>query len=190
MKKLLAGTAAISLCICLLQSCGSGNNQDKKDSVDSAKTVNDQKGTVDKDVSDFVAKAASGGMMEVQLGQYASQNAVMPRVKSFGAMMVTDHTKANEELKTLAAAHSIAIPTDVAEEHKKHMDDLMQKKGKDFDQAYVDMMIDDHKKDISEFQKAASSLSDTTIRGFAQRTLPVLQKHLDSINAIKGGMKK
>lgn len=171
-----------------MQSCGNNSNTGK-DSVDSAKTANKDKGTVDKDVSDFVATAASGGMMEVQLGQYASQNAVNPRVKAFGDMMVKDHTKANEELKSLAAAQNITVPADVADDEKKHMQDLMQKKGKDFDKAYMSMMVDDHKTDIGEFQKAGDNLKDSTIKSFAARTLPVLQGHLDSANAINSAVK-
>ena len=58
------------------------------------------------------------------------------------------------------------------------------KKGKDFDKAYVNMMVDDHKKDIAEFRKCADNCSDSTIKNFAATTLPVLEKHLDSIQAI------
>lgn len=188
MKKILLGTA-LSAMLYVLQACGNGSNTNK-DSVDSAKTMNEAKGTVNKDVSDFVAKAASGGLMEVQLGQYASQNASNDRVKAFGNMMVQDHTKANNELKSLASANNISVPADLSEEQKKHMDDLMKKKGKDFDKAYMSMMVDDHKEDIAAFQKAADNLGDTTIKSFAQRTLPVLQVHLDSANAINGSLKK
>ncbi len=61
---------------------------------------------------------------------------------------------------------------------------MKMKKGKAFDKAYVDMMLDDHKKDIAEFRKCADNCSDSTIKSFASTTLPVLEKHLDSIQAI------
>ncbi len=48
------------------------------------------------------------------------------------------------------------------------------------------MMVDDHKKDIAEFRKCADNCSDSTIKNFAANTLPVLEKHLDSIQAIAG----
>ncbi|RFM27873.1 DUF4142 domain-containing protein [Deminuibacter soli] len=187
MKRLILCTVVLAA-MYALQSCGN-NNTAKTDSTDSAKTMNEAKGTADKDVSDFTAKAASGGLMEVQLGQYAAQNAVSPRVKAFGNMMVQDHTKANDELKSLAAAQNITLPGDLSDEQKKHVNELMQKKGKDFDKAYMDMMVDDHKEDIAEFQKAGDNLKDTTIKSFAQRTLPVLNVHLDSANAIHSAMK-
>lgn len=50
----------------------------------------------------FVTEAAEGGMLEVKLGELASQKGVSQEVKTFGKTMVTDHTKVNEELKALA----------------------------------------------------------------------------------------
>src|SRR4051812_40618717 len=58
---------------------------------------------------DFANKAAAGGMMEVEAGKLALQNGMSQRVKNFGGMMVTDHSLANEELKSLAAAGSITL---------------------------------------------------------------------------------
>ena len=141
-----------------------------------------------KDVTDFVQKAASGGMMEVQMGQMASQNAQSQRVKDYGAMLVTDHTNAGNELKTMAASNSISVPADMMPENKSHMSMLMNKKGAGCDKAYMDMMIKDHKKDIDAYKKASMGLSDASYKAFAAKTLPVLQKHLDSAQAINKGM--
>ena len=133
---------------------------------------------------DFVTKAASGGMMEVQLGQLAQQNAKSQRVKDFGLMMVTDHSKANDELKSLAASNNITIPATLLPPHKQHVDMMSRMKGTDFDKHYMDMMVNDHKKDIAEFQKQASSATNDEFKSFAAKTLPTLQKHLDSAQAI------
>lgn len=132
----------------------------------------------------FATEAAGGGMMEVMLGQTAQQQAMDQRVKDFGAMMVTDHTKANNELKAIAGAKNYTLPAALPEKHQHHVDELSRKKGKDFDKAYIDMMVKDHQKDIKDFEKASKSATDTTIRSFAARTLPVLRKHLDSARAI------
>jgi len=141
---------------------------------------------VGKDDADFAVEAADGGMMEVELGNYAQQNALNPRVKEFGAMMVRDHSKANDELKTIAASRNVTLPMTTGDKHKKHMDDLMKKKGKDFDKAYMDMMVDDHEKDVKKFEKAANECKEPTIKAFAAKTLPVLRTHLDSAKAIAG----
>lgn len=133
---------------------------------------------------DFAQKAAIGGMMEVQLGQLAQQKAASERVKNFGQMMVDDHSKANDQLKSVAAQQNIQLPTALDDEHQKKVDDLQKKSGKEFDKDYMSMMVDDHQKDIQEFQDAAKNVNDQAISNFATTTLPVLQKHLDSAQAI------
>ncbi|HEY6975574.1 MAG TPA: DUF4142 domain-containing protein [Chitinophagaceae bacterium] len=141
---------------------------------------------VSKDVSDFAEKAATGGLMEVELGKIAQEKATNPRIKDFGAMMVKDHSDANDQLKTLAQQKNITLPTAVSDKQQKEIDDLNKKTGKDFDKAYMSMMLDDHKKDIKEFEKAGNDSKDADVKDFAMKTLPTLQKHLDSARAITG----
>ena len=132
----------------------------------------------------FVMKAANGGMMEVQLGNYAQQNAANQRVKDFGGMMVRDHSQANDELKSIVSNKSVTLSTAVMGDEKGHMDKLMKKTGKDFDKAYMEMMVEDHKKDISEFEKAEKNVMDADVKAWVSKTLPVLRTHLDSAQAI------
>jgi putative membrane protein len=162
------------------------NNTQKQDTVDSAKAVNKEVKPVQADASNFAVEAANGGMMEVELGKIAQEKASNPRVKDFGAMMVKDHTEAGNNLKEIATTLNIALPDSVSNDTRKEIDKMKMKKGKEFDKAYVSMMVDDHKKDIAEFRKCADNCSDSTIKSFASNTLPVLMKHLDSIQAIAG----
>jgi putative membrane protein len=183
-----------------LAACNTNNN--KQDSEDSAKKANEQKDTsgmttnnradtmaampVNKEVADFAVEAASGSMMEVELGKIAQDKATNPRIKDFGGMMVKDHSDANDELKRVAEQKNITLPTGVSNEQQKDIDNLNKKTGKDFDKAYMKMMLDDHKKDIKKFEKAGNDLKDADIKSFAMKTLPTLQKHLDSAKAIAG----
>lgn len=173
---------------CMLFACNSStsNNQD---SVDSAQNVNDSTASTLRKASDFATEAASGGMMEVQLGKLAQEKAQSSRVKEFGAMMVKDHTKANDELKAIAAKQNIVLPDSMSSDKKQHFDDLSKKTGKDFDKAYMDMMVDDHKEDISKFKDAAQNSPDSAVKTFAANAVPVLQKHLDSAQAIQQALK-
>lgn len=139
---------------------------------------------------EFLMEAASGGMMEVQLGKLAQANASSAGVKEFGRMMVTDHTKANTELKVIAAKKNVTVPAAPAEKEQKHIDELKSKKGADFDKAYVEMMVDDHKEDISKFQDETTKGNDADVKAFATKTLPVLNKHLEHITTIQNAMKK
>lgn len=138
----------------------------------------------DQAVTSFVQKALSGGMMEVELGNQASTKAQNPRVKNFAAMIVADHSAAGNELKQLASSNSIAVQGTMLPEHQAHVDMFKNKSGAAFDKAYMDMMVKDHKKDIDEYKTAASNLPVEQYKAFASKTLPVLQKHLDSAQAI------
>jgi len=134
--------------------------------------------------SEFVMKAATGGMMEVNAGNVAQTNAMNDRVKAFGSMMVSDHSKANSELMSLASAKGITLPAALPANEQKHIDEMGKMKGKDFDHHYMSMMLDDHKKDVAEFEKEASNATDPDLKAWAAKTLPTLKTHLDSAQAI------
>jgi putative membrane protein len=138
--------------------------------------------------SSFVNEAAIGGMAEVELGKLASTKAANAEVKKFGQMMVTDHTAANNELKALASKKGWTLPTDLDSSHKSTADDLKGRNGADFDSAYVDEMVDDHEEDVKAFEDKANNATDPDLKAFAQKTLPVLRKHLDAIKAIQAKM--
>ncbi|MFT3910859.1 MAG: DUF4142 domain-containing protein [Ferruginibacter sp.] len=164
---------------------------DKKDNVeattapDSSGKMSSDKTITDKDVTDFVNNTSAVGMMEVELGKYAAAHGASQRVKDFGNMMVTDHTAAGDKLKTMAAANNIPVPSALPKDKQMHVDMLEKKSGKDFDKAYMDMMVDGHKETIGNFKKASADLKEDSYKTFATMTLPVLQKHLDSAQAIR-----
>ncbi len=193
MKKL--SVVLLFSCLSAMVAC---NDSGTSDSVERADSTNEARDTTDMmsktdsisgmgvndDVADFAVKAANGGMMEVQLGEYASKNATDKNVKDFGKMLVTDHSKAYAELKSLASSKNIALPATVGQDKTDMMNDLMKKTGKDFDKAYMNKMVDDHKEDIDMFQKAADDSDDADVKAFASKILPTLKKHLNDAEAI------
>jgi putative membrane protein len=162
---------------------------DKADSANEAKNDNNQTPASDQASADFLVKAADGGMAEVECGQLAQSKATNAKVKSFASMMVNDHTGANSQVKSLAAARNITLPTSVSNEHKEKKDDLSKKSGADFDKAYMDLMVDDHQKTINLFEKASGDVNDAEVKTFADNTLPKLRMHLDSAKAIRSSIK-
>lgn len=134
--------------------------------------------------SSFMKNAAEGGMSEVELGQLAQQKGTNPAVKDFGAMMVKDHSAANEKLKSLAASKQVSLPDSPSVMQKATKTKLNMLSGDTFDKSYVKGMIEDHKTDIKEFQKEASEGKDPDAKAFAVATLPTLQAHLTKIQSI------
>ena len=145
--------------------------------------------TLSESDKEFVMKAAIGGMAEVAGGQTATQNASNADVKAFGQRMVTDHSKANDELKQLATTKGLALPTAPDAEHQKKLDELSKKTGKAFDKAYMDDMVKDHEEDVAEFQKQSTSAQDPDLKSWAAKTLPTLQDHLKMAKATQKKVK-
>jgi putative membrane protein len=106
-------------------------------------------------------------------------------VKEFGQMMVTDHTKANEQLKKIAQAKSVDAPHALKPEHKAMKDQLSKLSGEAFDRAYIQHMVKDHQEDVAHFRKESTEASDPDVKQFASATLPTLQKHLKRAQEIE-----
>jgi putative membrane protein len=130
----------------------------------------------------FAARAASSVMMEAELGDIAqkSENA---EVKKYGTMMVADQAQTGSDLKDLAASKNLILPDSMDTEDQQKVNDLVKKSPIDFDQAYIDMMVNDHIVDINLFKKEGEQGRDPDIRSFATRTIPVLGKQLDAAKA-------
>jgi putative membrane protein len=132
----------------------------------------------------FVTKAAEGGMAEVELGNLAKDKAQSDDVKKFAQRMVDDHSKANDQLKSLAQQKNITLPTSLPAKEQALKDRLSKLSGEQFDHAYMQHMVMDHKKDVAEFKKASTSAKDNDIKQFASSTLPTLQDHLKEAQQI------
>jgi putative membrane protein len=126
----------------------------------------------------FVAAATSAGMLEVQLGHYAVQNASSDDVKRFGQHMVDDHTQANTELNIIAARLRMDAPKDLNKHDQNVLDRIEKTSGPEFDKEYVAQMVKDHEDAVDLFTEEANDGNNTEIKGFAQQTLPMLQNHL------------
>jgi putative membrane protein len=196
MKKLL-----LPIAMGILFACNTG---DRKDSVEAAEDANEQKSerttesapttgpapVVAEDDQEFVVKAASGGLMEVQLGQTAAQKANDPAVKEFAQRMVNDHGQVNNELKALAAQKNITIPATPGEDHQEDINKLGDKTGREFDRDYMKLMVEDHKDDVDKFEKAAKDCKDPDIKAFAAKHVAHLKGHLEQAQQIRDKIKR
>jgi putative membrane protein len=145
-----------------------------------SKSTSDSKAKGDKLSSGdkaFMKDAAKGGMMEVAMGRVASKNASDSEVKNFGAQMVKDHGKANDELKALAKQDNVELPAEKEPGKWKS------------DKDYMDTMVKDHEKDLAAFEKEAKEGSDPDLKSFANKTAKVVRRHLDMAKEINGKLK-
>jgi len=126
---------------------------------------------------EFMKNAAIDGMAEVELGKLAQQNGHSPDVKSFGARMVQDHSRANDQLTNIAKERGVQLPQQLNSEHMAMRDRLAKLQGDAFDRAYIKMMVADHDKDMKEFRRQAQTSQDRELKRFARETLAVVEQH-------------
>lgn len=133
----------------------------------------------------FATAAALGGLAEVRLGELAQRKGASDHVKQFGAQMVQDHGKANEELKRVAIGKGLQLPTELDRKHADVQANLDKRSGAEFDREYIRVMLDAHKKDVALFERQARSGKDADLKAFAEKTLPTLRQHLTHVQGLK-----
>ncbi|UOQ73538.1 DUF4142 domain-containing protein [Hymenobacter cellulosilyticus] len=129
--------------------------------------------------AEFVVKAASDGMLEVELGKLAQQKGTTPTIKAFGQHMVEQHAEANTALKALADRKGLVLPASLGQEQQETYSQLAGLTGTQFDKQYMAAMVKDHKSDVDDFEDMSEEAYDGDIRGFAAKYAPVLKEHLE-----------
>jgi len=136
----------------------------------------------------FIMKAAGGNMFEVEMGKLAADKASSQDVKDFGSKMVHDHGMANDELKGIASAQNVDVPTGLNPMHQKMYDDLNAMSGKSFDEAYLKDMSKAHKMDDALYMKEGDGTDDTALKNYAMKTDKVIKMHISMLNDVMAKM--
>ena len=133
----------------------------------------------------FLTRAAADGSAEVALGQLALQKSASPQTRQLAQHIVADHTKANEQLVTLARQKQITVAPEPDATAKQKLDKLQKLDGDAFDRAYTQTMVKDHQQAIALFTKASTGANDNDVKQFAVQTLPVLKDHLQMARQLR-----
>jgi putative membrane protein len=165
--------------IATLLLCATGSASMAQDAATSAQSSASAK--------EFVEKAGTSGLAEVEMGELGVQKAKNGEVKAFAKRMVADHTKANQELLTAIKGKGMQVPSSRTDVHKAMMEKFQQQDaGKNFDRAYMEQMVEDHKAAVELFETAADDDGlDINLRGYAKQTLPALRDHLKLAQTIQ-----
>ena len=185
MSRILNMTSLVIFAVAILIGAASAQSSYPASGSSSAPqtTAKASAGTSSSDAT-FLKKAAAGGMAEVELGQLAVEKGSSDDVKKFGQRMVDDHSKANDKLKQVAAEEHVTLPQGLNAKDTATKANLEKLSGNQFDQAYMDDMVRDHKKDVAEFEKESQSAHSPAVKNFAMETLPTLQDHLKQAKSI------
>ena len=132
----------------------------------------------------FYKTLAQGGIAEVEAGKLAQQKGADPKGKDFGAMMVKDHSAANEQLKALAAGKGIDLPGSSSTSQMATKAKLELLSGGTFDKSYVEDQVKAHRDTVELLKKEIATGQDPDAKAFAQKVLPTVESHLHAINQI------
>lgn len=185
MKKYLIHPFLLSLFVIAI-SCES--NPDSKEVAEETNEEQFDDRDTKKD-AEFAVDAAASGMFQVQAGQLAVSNGMNPRVKELGQMIATDHEKLNVELKDMATSKNITLPTALSDDKREIYNDLSGKTGNEFDEKFVDAMVNSHEKSLDRYEDIAENGNDQDVRNWASGKIPALQAHLREFEALKDQMK-
>jgi putative membrane protein len=132
----------------------------------------------------FVTNAAIGGMYEVEAGRIAAERSTNPRIKAMGEMMVRDHTAAGNELKPIAAAANLTVPTALDQRHQGLIDNLRGATDQDFDRVYLQQQEAAHNETAALLETYGRMGDNDALKGWAAKTLPVVQGHQRMIDGL------
>jgi putative membrane protein len=138
----------------------------------------------------FVTSAASSGQLEVRLSEVALQKAVTVETRELSRIMVNHHSKANSELQSLARQQGLAYSASLRVEHQAIYDRVSKLTGAAFEKAYATEMEAAHQQDVTLFQGASQGNLNVSLRGYAIKTLPVLQGYLRLATQLKNVLNK
>ena len=126
----------------------------------------------------FITKAIEGNLAEVQMGQLAQEKGASEGVRS-----KQDHAAGAQKATAVATQLGVNPPTEPNKNQKAMHASLGKLSGQAFDRKFASEMVKDHKKEIAEYQKAAKKQGDPA-GAYASETLPTLQKHLETAQAL------
>lgn len=132
----------------------------------------------------FVEDAYKDGLAAVSMGEVAATRTHNPAVRDFADRMVQDHEAANRELMQLSQKEGASLPKDMGSSYRNRIEKLSSMKRQDFDRAYMEQEVKDHKSDLKEYSKEVNDGANPALKSFASRTIPKLEHHLSMASTI------
>jgi putative membrane protein len=141
------------------------------------------------DEKKFIQDAAVDDLTEVAMGKLAVEKGSDDAIKQYGQKLIDDHTKANGDLKELAAAGRIEVPDALDSKHQARVDKLAKLSGPQFDKAFIKDQVKFHQQNVKDFQEEAASGTIVQVKNYASKALPTLEQHLELVKELSKNKK-
>lgn len=132
---------------------------------------------------DFMKEVAKANQLEIDAAKLGQDKAQSPDVKEFAAQLEQDHSEALNELRRVAIDTSVVLETERAEKASAQ-NKFGNQTGRAFDRAWLQSMIEDHQKDIADFERQANNATGE-LKEFIDKTLPVMREHLQKAEQLE-----
>ena len=187
--QILTIAASLALIACNESRRGNDSNLNEERNEAAAESNTDKfEGQKQRD-ADFVYDVVASSYSEIKLAEIANQKSRTPAVKKVAQELVTDHTESLNELKTLAQAKAISLPVEESDASRRKLENIAEESREEFDEKWCREMMELHEKDIDAFENRMKNTEDADLKAFISKTLPVLKKHHESLEACENALK-
>ena len=139
---------------------------------------------IDAKDAEIVQLFGSGNAGEIRLAELALKNSENPEVKEYAQMMITDHSKANDELSQVAKNHNIDFPPAPPAAAVEMSKTLLDLKGEEFDKKYMGEVVTGHTNDLAAYKKAKGEVKDHLLKEYVDGTETIVAEHLKKAKQI------
>jgi putative membrane protein len=189
MKQIRLVISAIVLLTAVATGCAPNGDKSSTDTdnargegaVDSTKLAHFDTTHSTSSVSNFITSSIKANVGEIQLAQLAQDKATSPELKKLAAMMIQQHTQMLNELKGMAPSKQATIDSSANDVTKAALQNLSSAQGKDFDAKWTEQMLQLHENAAEEFKTMQTTTTDTTVKQWLTKTLPIIEQHRDML---------
>lgn len=137
----------------------------------------------------WMKKAHQVNMAEIKAGQLAEKQGKAAVIKQVGHTLISDHRMLDRQLTQAAHALGVSLPDMPSAKQIATMQMLQTKSGAKFDKTWARAMLHAHMKAINKTEMEISRASSPKVKQLAQKTLPVLQTHLNMLQKAETKLK-
>jgi putative membrane protein len=127
--------------------------------------------------SKFIQEVTADNLLETNLGQLAERKAESSEVRQFAQRMIADHNRLQSDWMNMASRNGLALQPSYGKHHRTKLEQLQKLSGKEFDRAYMTLMIQNHKDYVDYFRKEGRAANSAPVRELVSAGLPTLEQH-------------
>jgi putative membrane protein len=185
MKCTTLSIAALATCLAFGATAQPRVSEPENRSIAVAEAPQPSRGNHNPAQAEFLVEALRTSLAEARLGELATQQSYDARVRDYGARLRSDHTAHATEIERLLEPLGVTIPTEPSAEALTQQATLERLTGKEFDAAFVQLMIWSHTEAIEKYGAQTHANPDRALHDFAAASLPMLREHLAAAEALR-----